>query len=242
VIVLSIGTTHPWNVAGTGRDIVVGTAIGARVFTAVAAVSAQDGGGVRALTPIGPENFEAQLDALPWPAAGAVRVGALATAAHVAAVTARLQSRPDLPAIVDPVLHASLGGAITSDEAFAALESTLSRLSNVVITPNLSEAARMLNAPLATRETLRDTAIALAKRGARAVLLKGGHLEDGDPVDVLATRDAVQVFSEPRIAGKMRGTGCTLAIVLACEVARGAELADAVRSARAYVRAQIAAR
>jgi hydroxymethylpyrimidine/phosphomethylpyrimidine kinase len=241
VIVLSSGTTHPWNVAGTGRDIVVGTELGARVFTAVAAVSAQDGGGVRALSPVDLATFEAQLDALPWPSAGAVRVGALPTAGHVAAVVARLQPRRDLAAVVDPVLQATLGGALAGDDAAAALASQLSRLSSVVLTPNLAEAARLLDAALPTRETLNETAAALLRRGPRAVLLKGGHL-DGDPVDVLATPEAIETFSEPRIAGRMRGTGCTLAIALACELARGTALRDAVGVARAYVRAQIAAR
>ena len=77
MIVLSIGTNHPWNVAGIGRDLVVGTRLGARVFTAVAAVSAQDAHGVRALHPVPAEVLREQLAALPWDAAGAVRVGAL---------------------------------------------------------------------------------------------------------------------------------------------------------------------
>ncbi len=96
--------------------------------------------------------------------------------------------------------------------------------------------------PQLSREMMRDAAAGLVRRGPRAVLLKGGHLEDGDPTDVLATNDAVETFSEPRIAGRMRGTGCTLAMALACELARGVRLTDAVRSARAFVRAQIAAR
>jgi hydroxymethylpyrimidine/phosphomethylpyrimidine kinase len=242
MIVLSIGTTHPWNVAGTGRDIAVGTNLGARVFTAIAAVSAQDASGVRALTAIDLGNFEAQLDALPWASAGALRVGALPTEAHVSAVVSRLRPRSDLAAVVDPVLHASLGGAVAGDDAFAATESTLSRLANVVLTPNLPEAAKLLHVPEVTRATLRDSAVALAKRGARAVVLKGGHLEDGDPIDVLVAGDVVETFTEPRIAGRMRGTGCTLAMALACELARGAGLIDAVRASRAYVRAQIAAR
>ncbi len=140
MIVISIGTTHPLNVAGTGRDIVVGTALGARVFTAVAAVSAQDATGVRALAPVDLDTFVAQLEALPWQAAGAVRVGALPAAAHVAAVETRLRSRPDLPAVLDPVLRATLGGSLSNDEASAAIAAGLARLASVVLTPNLPEA------------------------------------------------------------------------------------------------------
>jgi hydroxymethylpyrimidine/phosphomethylpyrimidine kinase len=236
VIVLSIGTTHPWNVAGTGRDIVVGTAMGARVFTAVAAVSAQDSTGVRALAAVDVQTFDAQLDALPWQSAGSVRVGALPSAEHVGAVAARLRPRPDLPAVVDPVLRATPGGDVAS-----ALSALLSVLPSVILTPNLAEAASLLDAPAPALDAMAVTAETLLRRGLRAVLLKGGHL-DGDPVDVLATRDGTETFGDTRIAGRMRGTGCTLAIALACELARGASLRHAVVEARAYVRAQIAAR
>lgn len=241
VIVLSIGTTHPWNVAGTGRDIVVGAAMGVRVFTAVAAVSAQDSGGVRALAAVNLQTFDAQLDALPWQSAGSVRIGALPTGEHVGAVAARLRLRPDLPAVVNPVLRATLGGALAGDDVAGALCDLMSGLPSVILTPNLPEAAVLLDAPVAARDRMAATAEALLHRGVRAVLLKGGHL-DGDPVDVLATRDGTETFAEARIAGRMRGTGCTLAIALACELARGATLRHAVVEARAFVRAQIAAR
>ncbi|HEY2555124.1 MAG TPA: bifunctional hydroxymethylpyrimidine kinase/phosphomethylpyrimidine kinase, partial [Candidatus Cybelea sp.] len=101
--VLSIGTTHPWNVAGVGRDLVVGCALQARVFTAVAAISAQDAGGVVALRPVEAGLFESQMRVLPWESAGAVRVGALPTARAVASITTALAQRPWLPAVVDPV-------------------------------------------------------------------------------------------------------------------------------------------
>ncbi len=104
-IVLSIGTTHPWNVAGVGRDLVVGGALGARVFTAVAAVSAQDAGGVVALGATATELFVAQLARAAVASAQAVRIGALPTAHAVRAVAAPLRERPDLPAVVDPGLR-----------------------------------------------------------------------------------------------------------------------------------------
>ena len=111
-IVLSIGTTHPWNVAGVGRDLVVGADFGARVFTAVAAVSAQDTRGVTALHAIPIDAFVAQLAALPWDSAGAVRIGALPTLAAVHAVSEPLRSRPWLPAVIDPVFSASRSGEL----------------------------------------------------------------------------------------------------------------------------------
>lgn len=239
VIVLSIGTTHPWNVAGTGRDLVVGTGLGARVFTAVAAVSAQDARGVRALHPVPADALRAQLATLPWDAAGAVRVGALGSPDNVRAVAAELRAHCALPTVVDPVFGASRGGELADDATRRAVGDELSTLANVVLTPNLSEAAALLGAPPIAREALGDTAAALRLRGADAVLLKGGHL-DGDPTDALASAAGVELFCEPRIAGTMHGTGCTLAMALACALADGAALGDAVRRARGYVRAQLA--
>lgn len=237
-IVLSIGTTHPWNVAGVGRDLVVAGDFGARVFTAVAAVSAQDGSGVKALDPVSPELFAAQLAVLPWAAAGAVRVGALPTAESVHAVGRYLRERPDLPAVVDPVAVASRGGELSPQAARHALRDELASLAGVVLTPNLQEAEELLGYAV-VRGSLGPAAADLRARGASAVLLKGGHL-DGDPADALAWAGGVEIFSESRIAGRMHGTGCTLAMALACELAGGAELLAAVRAARAYVRKQLA--
>jgi hydroxymethylpyrimidine kinase/phosphomethylpyrimidine kinase len=239
LIVLSIGTTHPWNVAGVGRDLVVGTELGARVFTAVAAVSAQDGRGVRAHHAIPAETFAAQLATLPWDAAGAVRVGALPTGGAVRAVIEPLRQRPWLAAVVDPVFGASAGGELADAGARDAVRNQLAVLANVVLTPNLDEAAAMLNRPAIARAEIGDAAAALLARGGSAVLVKGGHL-DGDPADALATAAGIEIFSEPRIAGAMHGTGCTLAAALACELARGTAIVPAVRAARAYVRAQLA--
>jgi hydroxymethylpyrimidine/phosphomethylpyrimidine kinase len=239
VIVLSLGTTHPWNVAGVGRDLVVGAALRARVFTAVAAVSAQNAAGVVAHSAVAPELFEAQLGTLPWESAGAVRVGALPTAAAIRSVAAALRMRPWLPAVVDPVFAASRGGELSELDAREVLRDDLATESNVVLTPNLAEAAALLGVESIERTGLGDAARRLCERGAGAVLLKGGHL-DGAPTDVLCWRDGLEILSEPRIAGAMHGTGCTLAMALACELAAGTALLDAVRSARAFVRSEIA--
>ena len=237
-IVLSIGTTHPWNVAGTGRDLIVGTDRGVRVFTAVAAVSAQNRQGVVALHAVPAETLRAQLAALPWDAAGAIRIGALATLANVRAAAAFVRARPSLPAVVDPVFSASSGGALADDAARYAVRDELATLPNVILTPNLDEAALLLGTQPLGGEEIGEAASALQRRGAGAVLVKGGHLA-GDPIDVLATAAGVETFSEPRIAGEMHGTGCTLAMALACGLANGAPLRDAVAAARAYVRAEI---
>jgi len=238
-LVISIGTTHPWNVAGVGRDLVVAGARDVRVFTAVAAVSAQVASGVTALHAVPADVLRAQLAALPWDAAGAVRIGALATLANVRAVADLVRARPALPTVLDPVFAASSGGELLEAAGRFAIRDELATLPNVVMTPNLAEAAEMLGVEPIARESLSQAASALQRLGAHAVLLKGGHL-DGDPVDALATAEGVELFSEPRVAASMRGTGCTLAMALACELANGTPLRHAVHAARAYVRAEIA--
>ncbi len=239
MIVLSIGTTHPWNVAGVGRDLIVGCELGARVFTAVAAVSAQDGRGVTALEAVPAGTLAAQLAALPWDSAGSVRIGALPTLSAVRAIAEPLRSRPWLPAVVDPVLRATRGGDLGDATAAYGVRDELATLGSVVLTPNVDEAAFLLGRSPIERGELGSAAQALQARGPAAVLLKGGHL-DGEPCDALATTAGVELFCEPRIAGAMHGTGCTLAMALACELAGGRPIAHAVRAARAYVRAQLA--
>jgi hydroxymethylpyrimidine/phosphomethylpyrimidine kinase len=238
-IVISIGTTHPWNVAGVGRDLAIGCERGVRVFTAVAAVSAQDPSGVTALHAVPVDVLRKQLAAMPWDAAGAVRIGALATIANVRAVADVVRARRAIPTVVDPVFAASSGGELLETPARYALRDELASLPNVVVTPNLEEAAEMLGLLPIERDAVAEAAGALQRLGAAAVLLKGGHL-DGDPVDALATAEGVELFAEPRIAASMRGTGCTLAMALACELAGGTPLRHAVHAARAYVRAEIA--
>ncbi len=237
VTVLTIGTTHPWNVAGVGLDLRIGAALGARVFSVLAAISAQDARGVHALEPLSRTTVQAQLEAIPWNLVGAVRVGALGSPDAVHAVAAALAVR-ELPVVVDPVVSATGSGALAGEGTLGAIGAELLILPQVVLTPNLDEAVALLGREIG-RAQLVDAAVELRSRGARAVLLKGGHLA-GEPSDVLADRDGVETFSGQRISGEMRGTGCTLAMALAFALARGDELRAAVRFARAFVRERIA--
>jgi hydroxymethylpyrimidine/phosphomethylpyrimidine kinase len=218
---------------------VVGTQLHVRVFTAVAGVTAQDARGLRGWSAVDSTLLAEQLEALPWAAAGAIRVGALLSAANVETVAGALRAHADTVAVIDPVLRASRGGSLADDATRDAIARDLATLPNAVLTPNLDEAAALLGRSAIERDALEAAARELHARGPRAVLLKGGHLA-GEPSDALATAAGVRILSEPRIAAEMRGTGCTLAMALACELARGCELEDAVRAARAYVRSKLA--
>lgn len=236
-VVASIGTTHPWNVAGVGLDLLVAREFSVRALTVVAAVSAQDERGLHALEAVSAELLDAQLTALPMSEVGALRVGALCGARTVRRIAEFLAAHANVPAVVDPVFGATHGGAFLDDAAFTALCDSVATLPSVVLTPNAPEAARLLGTPV-TRASQTDAAQILRARGARAVLLKGGHF-DGEPVDVLADETGVQTYTDTRLAAEMRGTGCALAMAIACELASGNGLREAVVTARAFVRTTI---
>lgn len=235
--VLSIGTTHPWNIAGTGLDAQVIREYSMRALTVVAAVSAQDATGVHALHVVPAQIVEAQLDAIPEVAA--VRIGALGVAANARIVARWLEGR-DAPAVVDPVMHASLGGALSDSEAVGAVLEVASARAGV-LTPNAAEAETLAGMEVSTVAQMREAAKALRARGIATVLVKGGHVSSGDAVvDVLAHANGIEEFRSERLPVTMRGTGCTLAAALACELAAGNEIVEAVERARRYVRAKIA--
>ena len=240
--VLSIGTTHPWNIAGLGLDIQLGARTGNDVFTVVAAVSAQNGDGVRALHAVDLATLREQLGCVPWPQIAAIRVGALPSAEHVALVAECIEAHPRLYAVIDPVLAASPGGALVSAGTLEALRERLLRLDNVIVTPNLAEAGALLGRRSIERAEMDEAARSLLALGVCAVVLTGGHLE-GDPRDVLVERARDRIRSESlvasRIPGKHRGTGCTFAFGMAAALADGSSIGDALRSARALVRGRL---
>lgn len=237
--VLSIGTTHPWNIAGVGLDMFVGHELGVRVITVRTAVSAQDEHGLHALETLSPEIVRAQFETAYGARIDAVRVGALTSARITKEVGESLRRYYDLPIIVDPVIAASRGGTFADKDTIAALREQILTLPNVIATPNLLEAGVLLGGREIRRDSMAQAARDLRQFGCRAVLLKGGHLP-GEPVDVLATLERLEVFDGSRVEGELRGTGCLLAMALACALAQGDPLRDAVRFARAFVRRKIA--
>lgn len=236
-LVVSIGTTHPLNVAGLGRDARVAAEYEVVHAMAVAAVSAQDEHGVRALFPIPDAVLRAQLGAIDLARAGAVRVGALGNAENAAVAAAFLENESS-PVIFDTVMGSSAGGSLYAGNALQAVRLFLERV-RPIVTPNVDEAQRLTGIAIASVDDAISAGEHLVSAGARAALVKGGHLP-GDPIDVLVTASGVETFDGTRLAQKMRGTGCTLAMALACELALGRDLVTAVKGARAYVRANIA--
>lgn len=237
-LLVSIGTTHPWNIAGVGLDARVAAEFGVRHAAVIAGVTAQDEAGMHGKCALPSAMVQAQLQALPENIA-AFRIGALFDAQNVEVVARFLKTQSGIPVVVDPVLGASLGGAFADAATYDALRAGVFTLP-VVLTPNVPEAQRLTGRTITTQDELLAAAREILAFGPHAVLVKGGHLP-GDPIDVLISADELHVLADTRLEGSMRGSGCVLAAALACELAAGKPLLDAVETARAYVRDKIAA-
>lgn len=236
-VLCSVGTTHPWNIAGIGLDGRVCAVRGARQVAVVAAVSAQGGPAVE-VGPLDSTLILAQFAALRAAGIDAYRLGALGSVA-AADATGYVLRAVKVPVICDPVLATSGGARLSGPATVDALRARVFPVCTLV-TPNLDEAEELcgfvVRDPVAMERAAREL---VARTGAQAVLIKGGHLER-EASDVLFAGGRVTVFEGERMPHGMRGTGCVLATVLALECARGASLGDAVATARAFTREAIA--
>ena len=234
--VCSIGTLHPWNIAGIGLDARVCAHLGVRHVAVVAGVSAQ-GSGAFAFRAVDPEMIAEQLNAVREARIGAYRIGALLAPPSVAVVAAAL-AQTDIPVVCDPVIASSHGERLADTATAHALRTQLFPRSSLV-TPNLFEATQLCGFPVNDRATMSGAAHTLVERdGAAAALVTGGHL-DGEPVDVLYAGAFTATFEGARLAGGMRGTGCVLATAIAVELMRKQPLIAAIERSRELVRAAI---
>jgi hydroxymethylpyrimidine/phosphomethylpyrimidine kinase len=173
---------------------------------------------------------------------GAIKIGMLATSAVIEAVTEGLKQFPNVPVVLDPVMVAATGAVLLDKEAIATLKRVLLPRA-VVITPNLPEAAQLLETKEARSEDeMRAQAQELKRLGAKAVLIKGGHANGPTATDLLLDQEGEMRLEAPRVKTRHdHGTGCTLSSAIAAELAKGASLREAVTKAKAYVTAAIAA-
>jgi hydroxymethylpyrimidine/phosphomethylpyrimidine kinase len=242
-IAVTIAGSDSGGGAGIQADLKTFSALGVYGASVVAALTAQNTRSVNAVLDVPPSFVTAQMDAVFSDlAVGAVKIGMLGNAGGVGAVAAGLARHHHIPVVLDPVMVATSGDRLLPPDAVEALRTRLVPLARVV-TPNLPEAAALLDAPQAVTE---DEMVRQAERllalGARAVLMKGGHGKSAESADVLVTATAVVRFAAARIATKnTHGTGCTLAAAIAAGLAKGEDLNAAVRAAKDYVTAAIAA-
>ncbi len=227
--------------AGIQADIKAVTALGGFAMTAITALTAQNTLGVQGVVGVAPDFIRLQMrSVLEDLGADAIKTGMLHDVATIEAVCDEIAAlAPDLPLVADPVMVATAGSRLLADDAVDTLRARLLPIA-VVITPNIPEAEALTGLSITDEGDMRAAAQALLGMGARAVLLKGGHMEGDALVDLLVTREAVHRYEDRRIVTRhTHGTGCTLASAVAAGLARGLALEPAVRRARAYVRAAI---
>lgn len=227
--------------AGIQADIKAVSALGAYAATAITALTAQNTLGVHGVLPIDPA-FVAQQMAVVLDDIGAdaIKVGMLATAEVIEAVAATYETRAvNVPLVVDPVMVAKGGQSLLAKEAELTLKKRLLPLAEIV-TPNLPEAEALTGLEIHDLDEMRRAAGMILSFGARAVLLKGGHMEGDRLQDLLLTEDGEHIFESPRLhTPHTHGTGCTLASAIAAGIAQGLGVVDAVTRARTYVQIAI---
>jgi hydroxymethylpyrimidine/phosphomethylpyrimidine kinase len=234
-IALTIAGSDSGGGAGIQADLKTFAALGVYGASVITSVTAQNTLEVTGIHDLPPEFIALQLDTvmrdLPI---DAVKTGMLSSPAIIRAVSARLQALGVEKLVVDPVMVAKGGAALLRKEAEAELIESLLPLAYVV-TPNLGEAEVLTGLSIHNVEGMEQAARQIHAQGARHVVVKGGHL-DGPAVDVFFDGQHFQYFAEERIATKsLHGTGCTFASAIAAELAKGAEVLEAVRRAKAYI-------
>lgn len=239
--VLIIAGSDSGGGAGLQADLKAVTALGGFAATAVTAVTVQNTLGVSGVHPVPAEIVTAQARAvLDDIGADALKTGMLGDVAMVETVAAILDTVSGIPAVVDPVMTAKGGAALLAKEAMDAVRSLMIPRA-WLLTPNAPEAEALTGLPVRTPDDQRRAGEALLALGARAVLMKGGHLEGGRVVDLLITPSGETLFEAGRIDTRhTHGTGCTLASACAAGLAQGLTLEAAVARAWAYVQEAIA--
>ena len=242
-IAVTIAGSDSGGGAGIQADLKTFSALGVYGASVITALTAQNTKGVTGIHDVPPEFIAAQIDAVFSDLdVRATKIGMLSQPAVIEAVAAGLDRHKAKNVVLDPVMVATSGDRLLNPQAIDVLKRVLIPRA-LVITPNLPEAAALLDAPIArNEEEMRRQAEALMVRGARAVLIKGGHGDGAESVDILLGPTSHTRLATDRVATKnTHGTGCTLSSAIAVGLAKGLDLIDAARDAKVYVSEAIAA-
>ena len=236
-VALTIAGSDSGAGAGIQADLKTFAALGVYGTTAITAVTAQNTRGVRAVFSLPPAIVAAQIDAVCDDFnVAAIKIGMLPNLQIVDVVADALRRHRPPFVVLDPVMIASSGDALIGPDVASAMKARLFPLVDC-LTPNLSEAASLLGRETAHDETaMMEQGFALLALGPRAVLMKGGHLESDEAVDILITVAERRRYAGARIASRnLHGTGCTLSAALAAYIVQGRQLAAAAEEAKAFV-------
>lgn len=242
-IAVTIAGSDSGGGAGIQADLKTFSALGVYGASVVTALTAQNTRGVQAIHDVPAEFIAAQIDSVFSDlAVSATKIGMLSQVPVIEAVASGLDRHKVGNVVLDPVMVATSGDRLLNPGAVSALRRLLFPRA-ALVTPNLLEAAALLDQPVAMGE---DDMLAQGQRlvgeGARAVLMKGGHGTGETSLDLLVTPEGVVRLEAPRIdTPNTHGTGCTLSSAIAAGLAKGFPLGQAVSEAKDYVTAAIAA-
>lgn len=221
--------------AGIEVDLKCAAAHDVHGSCAITAVTAQNTCEVTDIQPIDPSVVRAQVDAVfddMLPAA--IKIGMLGNGDIATCVAEALMEHPDVPVVLDPVLVATAGATLTEASVFELVRDTLIPRATVV-TPNIPEASELTGIDVVDAESMRRAAQAFLDSGAQAVLIKGGHDHADVIIDRLYMGSNVYEFPSRRLEGEYHGTGCCLSTAIACNLALGLPLEEAVREAHDFI-------
>jgi hydroxymethylpyrimidine/phosphomethylpyrimidine kinase len=240
-IALTIAGSDSGGGAGIQADLKTFHQFGVFGTTAIVALTAQNTRGVRAVEPVSAAMVTAQLDALAEDLPpDALKTGMLANAELVSLVASAIRAQGWSRLVVDPVMVSSSGHRLLTPEAERVLREKLVPLA-ALITPNLDEAEILVGHPVRDTEAMERAGVELLGLGARAALVKGGHLPGDRVADVLVTRAGVRRFERPKLDTRStHGTGCTLSAAITAGLALGRDLEVAVADALDFVHRAIA--
>ena len=242
-IALTIAGSDSSGGAGIQADLKTFAALGVYGASVITALTAQNTAGVSAIHQVPAEFVTAQIDAVFSDLrVDAVKIGMVAHAATIDAIAAGLARWSPKHVVLDPVMVASSGDRLLPEQAVEALRAKLIPRASL-ITPNLPEAAALLDEPVAESEAeIEGQGRRLLQMRCSAVLIKGGHGKGGDSIDYLITASGMLALAAPRVATRnTHGTGCSLSSAIAAGLAKGEEMETALRNAKAWVSGAIAA-
>jgi hydroxymethylpyrimidine/phosphomethylpyrimidine kinase len=242
-VALTIAGSDSSGGAGIQADLKTFAALGVFGASVVTALTAQNTRGVSGIHLVPPAFVAAQIDAVCSDLdVAAVKIGMVAQLATIDAIAAGLARWPPKPVVLDPVMVATSGDRLLDPDAIEALRTKLVPRA-ALITPNLPEAAALLGEPVASSESaIESQGRRLLAMGCGAVLIKGGHGQGAESIDFLISGSGVVALAAPRIATQhTHGTGCSLSSAIAAGLAKGEDLETAVRHAKAWISAAIAA-
>jgi hydroxymethylpyrimidine/phosphomethylpyrimidine kinase len=242
-VALTIAGSDSSGGAGIQADLKTFAALGVYGASAITALTAQNSRGVSGIHPVPPAFVTAQIDAVFGDlAVEAVKIGMVAQPTVIDAIAAGMARWSPRHVVLDPVMIATSGDRLLAADAVDALRTKLFPTASLV-TPNLPEAAALLDeSPADDEGAVERQGRQLLALGCRAVLIKGGHGQGSESIDYLVDRAGTIALRAPRLpTSNTHGTGCSLSSAIAAGLAKGEDLATAVRHAKAWISAAIAA-